>query len=84
MIDLPIGKALVAYEAHKKCGLKCETDKENECRLNMCCDGCEMKEIEGEIRGGCEGDVCEFLCCFGNTRKDGKEVFYKIVDYPFK
>ena len=82
MIDLPLGKALVAYEAHKKCGLKCEGDKNYDCHLNMCCDGCEMKEET--ISGGLDDVVCDYLCCNDITRKDGKNVFYKIVDYPFK
>ena len=86
MLNLPIGKALVAYEAVKKCGLKCDQYEDIEdfkCEYKGgCCDGCGIKDVD--LDGAYAGFSCDDLCCFKHSRQDGKDVFYKIVDYPFK
>jgi hypothetical protein len=59
MIDIPIGKALVAVE------IKC----------NPYCDECDISEIKTDANN------CPMLCV-NYLRKDGKDVFFKLVDYP--
>jgi hypothetical protein len=104
MIDLPIGKAIVAYPANRKCGYICEIEKERRekemkelgvdedyydedfdylCKTKNCCKGCGLEKIKRKYDAD-NNIICEYLCCNSFHRKDGKNVFYKIVDYPFK
>ena len=78
MIDLPFGKALIAVDSGIKCNGICETD-DYQCKIN-CCDGCWLDCIT--LKGLDSGEVCESLCCIPHERKDGKNVFHKLVDYP--
>jgi len=86
MLNLPIGKALVAYEANKKRGLKCDQYEDIDdfkCEYKGgCCEGCEIKNLD--LDGQYSSFDCGELCCFKSSRTDGKDVFYKLVDYPFK
>jgi hypothetical protein len=59
MIDIPIGKALVAVEAEK-----------------AECDGCILTKVTEAV---CWNFPCNF-----SERKDGKNVIFKLVDYPAK
>ena len=79
MLDLPVGKALVAVYADVQCNMECGED---ECpyAISTCCKGCE---VDNETLSD-DGDACSSLCCIPTVRKDGKHVIYKLVDYPVK
>jgi hypothetical protein len=61
MIDIPIGKALVAVEgSNNYCGINCALYNDmTQCRVKNCAQMCTPV-----------------------FRKDGKGVFFKLVDYP--
>jgi len=63
MIDLPIGKAIVAVEAE----IPPEFGEEAKA-----CRGCVFSN------GNC--NVLNYLPCWPDKRKDGKNVIFKIVD----
>ena len=79
MIDLPVGKALIAVLSGIQCDDEC-LDEDFQCPLD-CCNGCEMGG--NAIGGGEDGDVCSCLCCSASWRRDQTHVIYKLVDYPF-
>ena len=80
MIDLPIGKALIAVLTGKECGQKCMNEDYHCPNYMDCCDGCKINlEDVGGLR---DDDVCGCLSCCAVSRKDGKHVIYKLVDYP--
>jgi hypothetical protein len=80
MIDLPVGKALIAVFADKQCEQKC-TDENFRCaKYNNCCDGCDL--FENKIGGFSDNDICSNFCCIPGNRQDKKFVVYKLVDYP--
>ena len=78
MIDLPIGKALIAEYFDIQCGCECE-DENYHCTID-CCKECKLDF--DKIGGFPDDDVCGCLCCAGVLRRDGKQVIYKLVDYP--
>jgi len=81
MIDLPVGKALIAVYADKQCKQECR-EEDYQCPNYMdCCKGCEG-DIDSKIGGCPDSDVCGCLCCIPEARRDGRHVVYKVVDYP--
>jgi len=56
MIDIPIGKALIAVEV--------DSDAHNECEFFF------------------DDDVCELCALRFLERKDGKNMIFKLVDWP--
>ena len=78
MIDLPIGKALVAVLSGIQCDENC-LDEDFQCPLD-CCSGCELSDRD--IGGGDDEDVCGCLCFAASWRRDEKHVIYKLIDYP--
>ena len=80
MIDLPIGKALIAEHFDVQCNCECKED-DYDCPID-CCKECELELFN--IGGFPDDDICGCLCCSSISRKDGKQVVYKLVDYPLK
>ena len=80
MIDLPIGKALVAVHNDTQCKMECEND-EYICKLKNCCKGCELDIYD--IGSDLDDEVCGCLACVPCDREDKKHVIFKLVDYPF-
>jgi len=78
MIDLPVGKAIIAVPREFECNEECKNE-DFHC-LNDCCKGCDMKDKV--LEGLFDIDTCGSLCCVPGNRKDGKNVIYKLVDYP--
>jgi len=78
MIDLPIGKALIAVYSDAQCNCEC-ANEDYQCYID-CCNGCEMNNdaLEGLIGE----DICGCLCCTPADRKDGKNVIHRLIDYP--
>ena len=79
MIDLPVGKALVAVYADIQCKQKC-TDPDYQCSVDDCCYGCEISTED--IANFSDSETCGFLACIPKNRRDKKHVIYKLVDYP--
>jgi len=80
MIDLPLGKAIVAVEAQIKCDFEC-MDVNKECLIkNKCCYGCELKR-KVKTENPRFGEMCGTLVCVPFGRMDNKKVIFKIVDY---
>lgn len=79
MIDLPIGKALIAVYSDIQCKQEC-MDPDFQCQVKDCCKGCELDpDTLGSIPD-CE--TCGCLACIPCNRKDGKNVIYKLIDFP--
>jgi hypothetical protein len=79
MVDLPIGKAIIAVLSDVQCKNECN-DEDYHCTID-CCKGCDLL---GETLGGIiEKETC-VLCCLSANRRDGKHVIFKLVDYPAK
>jgi hypothetical protein len=51
------------------------------CKTKNCCKGCGLEKIKQKYDDS-NNIICEYLCCNSFHRKDGKNVFYKLVDYP--
>jgi len=81
MIDLPIGKALVAVLSDVHCNNECE-DEDYRCTLD-CCKGCELKRAEFEDKPD-YSDMCNSLFCISAVRGDDNKVVFKLVDYPIQ
>ena len=78
MIDLPIGKAIVAVKSYIECGYEC-INEDYECSID-CCKGCVMQEEE--LEGFPDNETCGCFCCSPDTRRDGKSAVFKMVDNP--
>ena len=68
MLDIPIGKALVP---------------EIDCSYKIC-DGCFFEDSMKEWDYDKYLSVCKTLACNAENRKDGKNVIFKLIDYPVK
>ena len=79
MIDLPVGKALIAVYTDLQCKQEC-FDPEYQCPVNDCCKGCEISK--GNIASFIDSETCDCLACIPQNRGDKKKVIYKLVDYP--
>ena len=79
MIDLPVGKALIAVHSSKQCKQECRNEDYKCPNYKDCCKGCEL-DIN-ELGGSPDNDVCACLCCIPDERRDEKHVVYKLVDY---
>ena len=77
MIDLPVGKAIIAVPCEFECNEECRNE-DFHCPID-CCKGCDVndKALEGLLGI----DVCGSLCCVPGNRNDGKNVIYKLVDF---
>jgi len=75
MIEIPIGKALIAVEVETEVCEDCNEDTigmcEN-CNVKTRCAKCVILETGGD---------CRDVKCNAKDRKDGKNVIFKIVDY---
>jgi len=80
MIDIQIGKALIAVPLEKQCNNECMND-DYKCPID-CCKGCVLKNED--LAGVLGEETCGTVCCSSGTRKDGKSVIFKLVDYPIK
>jgi hypothetical protein len=80
MIDLPVGKAILAVKFDLNCERKCLKDDDYRCPKMDCCSGCEINEEY--LMGFPNDETCGLLSCIPENRKDGLHVVYKIVDYP--
>jgi len=80
MLDLPIGKAIIAVLSDVQCNDECKNE-DFHCTID-CCKGCEMDDEI--LRGLFDDGACGNLCCIPGNRKDGKHVIFKLVDYPDK
>ncbi|MDR2923483.1 MAG: hypothetical protein LBU85_09110 [Treponema sp.] len=60
MIDIPIGKALVAEEVINR---------------SVVCSECFIDNSMAD---------CDDFACLSCDREDGKEVIYKLIDYPLE
>jgi len=76
MFELPLGKALIVQESEIKCNDECN-DEKYECPIKDCCIGCVFHETD-EYQS-----LYDYQCgiCKPNSRKDGKRIIYKIIDY---
>ena len=79
MIDLPVGKALIAVYSDIQCKQECG-DPEYLCPVDDCCKGCEISTED--IASFPESETCGCLACIPENRRDEKHVIYKLVDYP--
>jgi len=74
MIEIPIGKALIAVEAETEVCEGCSEDMlgmcEN-CNVKIRCVQCVILE---------NGSKCRDIKCNAKGRKDGKNVIFKLVD----
>jgi hypothetical protein len=61
MVEIPVGKALIAVEGS-----------------TPYCDGCDFVQDHEDDTDGCVG------MCDAHSRKDGKNIVYKLVDMPEK
>ena len=77
MFYIPLGKALIAVQSKIKCNFECMEDK-YKCPLD-CCKGCVFHEKNEEFS---DGD-CD-MCCSPHSRKDGKMVIFKLVNFKGK
>jgi hypothetical protein len=77
MIEIPIGKALVAIDANGN--LSCK-----DCDLNNMCMCKQKMKIIGFAGTRARYSQCNriLLNCMASERKDGKPVIYKLVDWP--
>ena len=83
MVDIPIGKALIAVESDIECNFEC-MDETYHCPLtDQCCRGCVMEETD-ELISRLDDETCGCLACNPGFRKDKKKIVYKLVDYPVK
>jgi len=75
MIEIPIGKALIAYEVETEICDDCNEDIvgmcEN-CDVKIRCFQCVILDTGGD---------CRDVKCLAKERKDGKNVIFKLVDY---
>ena len=78
MIDLPVGKALVAVQSEIQCEYEC-MDEQYKC-VKECCKGCELHN--NELDGFPDDDLCGCLCCNSSSRRDELKVVFKLVNYP--
>ena len=78
MIDIPVGKAIAAVYSDIQCHHECDDDN-FECNLD-CCKGCEIEN--NQLEGIPDSEVCGCLCCTPYTRRDGRKIVFKLVDYP--
>ena len=77
MIDLPIGKALVAVLSEVQCNNEC-VDEKYKCTLD-CCKGCIMQKKT--LEGFPDSELCGCISCNANDRKDKKHTIFKLVDF---
>ena len=70
ILELPLGKALTVVESDIQCKNECLND-DYQCPIN-CCKDCDLKTLDN--------DICDYLACSSLTRKDGKNIIYKIVN----
>jgi len=80
MIDLPIGKAIIAVVNDVQCKVKCRNENYKCPNQKNCCEGCVMKS--DILRSYPDEDLCEYFSCVYKFRKDGKKVHFQLVDYP--
>ena len=83
MIDLPDGKALIAVDRGIQCNDEC-MDVDYKCPID-CCKGCDLSGDNPDMQnmqGIPDGEMCGLLCCISQSRRDGRNVHYKVVDYP--
>ena len=78
MIDIQVGKALIPVCVKTECRKEC-LDGDYDCPHDYCMN-CDL-DIE-ELGGFPDGEVCGHLCCTPVTRRDGRHVVHKLVDYP--
>ena len=79
MIDLPIGKALIAVHSERQCSQECKYEGYHCSASEECCMGCELSS---DLGGMPDDDICGCLCCISDSRRDGNHVVYKIIDIP--
>ena len=79
MIDLPIGKALVAVLNDTQCKMECKNE-DYICKVKNCCKGCALESHE--LGSYTDNEVCGCLACIPANREDEKHVIFKLVDYP--
>jgi|GEM_PF-1792224 len=75
MIEIPIGKALIAVETKVEV---CECCNEN---LIGMCENCDVKTRCSQCVIMDTGGDCRDVKCWAEDRKDGKNVIFKLVDY---
>ena len=80
MIDLPVGKAIVAVESDVQCNFECTKENYN-CPFN-CCKGCEL--LNEELQKCPDSESCKFFKCTSSARRDGKNIIYKLIDYSYQ
>jgi hypothetical protein len=80
MLDIPIGKAVIAVLRDVQCNDEC-ADADYQCPID-CCKGCVL--TDKSLGGIYDNDPCGALCCVPGFRKDGKHVLFKLIDYPLK
>ena len=80
MIDLPVGKALIAVHTEKPCNQQCRNEDYQCPSVADCCSECEIYDVS--IGGILDDDVCGCLCCIPEARRDRDHVIYKLIDYP--
>jgi len=80
MLDLPIGKAIIAVLRDVQCNDECK-DEHYQCPID-CCKGCAMKDKS--LEGNFDNDPCEAFGCIPGFRKDKKHVIFKLIAYPQK
>ena len=78
MIDLPIGKAIVAVESNLACDFEC-MNEDYKCAID-CCNGCAMQDEK--LEGLPDPETCGCMSCTPETRKDKKNAIFKLVEYP--
>ena len=78
MIDLPVGMAIVALKSAIQCKYEC-MDEGYKCAID-CCKGCAMQDTE--LEGFPDSETCGCLCCTPDTRRDGENTIFKLIDYP--
>ena len=80
MIDLPVGKALIAVYVDAHCKGECG-DEDSLCPHNKnCCEECDVKD-DKELDDNFDSPPCECLSCTAKGRRDGRQVVYKLVDW---
>ncbi|MDR2597270.1 MAG: hypothetical protein LBC76_08130 [Treponema sp.] len=75
MIELPIGKALIAVEGKSGACEDCDESK-----IGMC-ENCDVKTMCVQCVILETGGDCRDVACLAKDRKDGKKVIFKLVDY---
>ncbi|MDR2785621.1 MAG: hypothetical protein LBB83_06875 [Treponema sp.] len=76
MLDLPLGKALIAVPSAAQCHDECMQENYR-CTLD-CCGGCAFHDDSLWEKG--RDHLCDDLCCTPGSRKDSTNVVFKLVD----